>query len=209
MNLLHQVLFDLYQYCREDIDEVIVVDDYSEDKDLDEYYFQGMMVKKLPVTVIKKVEHEGFLKASNVGMREASGDIVVLLSNDVRVKDNIVKQIKETLAETPKAIIGNRFIIFDTGWNRFDGIIFPYIEGWLIACHKMYWEELGGFDEQFAPNDYEDIDFSTNARRFGFTLIGLKNEKVFHLGAQSLGYNPERESITNQNREKFRKKWLG
>jgi hypothetical protein len=31
---------------------------------------------------------------------------------------------------------------------------------------------------------------------------------VRHIGAQSIGYNPEREKITIRNKELFRKKWI-
>lgn len=208
MHLLHQVLFDLYQYCRDDIDEIIVVDDCSKDPDLNNYYVKGMMIGKLPVTVLKKETNDGFLKTSNRGVQEASGDIVILLSNDVRVKDNFVKQIKDKLTISKRSIIGNRFINFDSGWNVFNDAIFCYLEGWLLACTKDAWNDIGGFDEQFGSSDYEDVDFSTTAIRKGYDLVSLDNPKITHIGGQSYGFNPKREARTNENKEKFKAKWI-
>lgn len=209
MSLLHQVLFDLYKHCRDDIDEIIVVDDYSQDEDLYKYYVDGMMIGMLPVTVIKKEQNDGFLKTCNLGVREAMGDIVVVLSNDVRVLDNVAKQVKRVLEDNNRILIGNRHINYDSGWNTFDGKTYNYLEGWFLACTKDGWNELGGFDEQYGSSDFEDVDLSTTAVSKGFVLLSLDNSKIMHNHpASSYGYNPEREARTKENREKFKKKWL-
>jgi len=209
MDLLHQILFGLWKYCKEDIDEIIIVDDFSNDPDLDNYYVNGMMINKLPVTVLKKETNEGFLKTCNRGVQEATGDIVVLLSNDVLIKDNFIKQAKtEIFAHSIGTIVGNRLLTFDTGWNKFGEKIFPYLEGWLLICTKDAWNDIGGFDERFGSSDYEDVDFSTMAVAKGYNLMSLDNSKITHIGGQSYGFNPNREVRTKENKIKFREKWI-
>lgn len=205
--LCHSLLFDLYQYCRS-AEEVLVVDDGSTDLDFIKGLQWWQEQHLLPLRIMELEENIGFLKACNAGVRKAKGDIVILISNDVHVKDDIVSIVANKLNYEPKTIIGNRLIEFDTGWNTFGGRIFPYLEGWLLAFTKSAWNELKGFDEIYSPYDCEDLDFSTNAIDKGYTLFSIDNSKVTHMGAQSIGFNPQREAITIRNKEKFRKKWM-
>jgi GT2 family glycosyltransferase len=151
----------------------------------------------------------GFLKASNAGLKKADGDVVCLISNDVRIYKDIVHGIFDKVSgwHSP-VLVGGRLLDFDTGWNEFDGKIFNYLEGWLLATTKDAWSELFYFDEQFIPSDMEDVDISTKALSLGYELISLPAEMTHHIGGQSIGFNPEREAITIRNKEKFRNKWM-
>lgn len=202
-DLCHSLLFDLYQKCAS-IDEVIVVNDGCTQVES----FTGLQwwreSQMLPVRELRLEENVGFLLASNAGMQEATGDIIILISNDVKVMGDIVLRIRHFLHDHPKALVGGRLLGFDTGWNNFDGHIFPYLEGWLLAACSDVWKSVGYFDEQFAPHDYEDIDLSVKVGR----LLALPEDLTIHHGAQTIGYNPQREEQTQKNREKFRKKWI-
>lgn len=204
--LLHQLLFDIYQFNR-DVFEVLVINNGSTDLE----YFQGLEwwrnSKMLPIHVLELEENIGFLRACNAGVRASKGNMVILVSNDVRITENITNKITETLTKS-KSIIGGKYYLQSTGWNDFGDKMFPYLEGWLLAFTREAWNELGGFDEIFAPNDYEDIDFSTKALAMGYSLVELGSPKVSHLGAKTILYGPEREAITKQNRKKFQKKWI-
>jgi len=203
--LLHQVLYDIYQKCSP-VDEVIVVDDASTAESfhngLEWWKTNGM----LPIRHIRNTKNQMFLKSSNIGMRQARGDVVCLISNDVRIHKDIVKQI---LSYDPAELlfIGGRYLDWDTGWNTFNNRVYGYLEGWLLSAPNEMWKELDYFDEQFAPSDMEDVDISTKAVEAGYTLMALPSDMTTHLGGQSIGFNPEREKITLANKEKFRKKW--
>lgn len=204
-DLSHSLLFDIFTWCRS-VDEVVLLDNGSTEHDGHAWWTKGGM---LPIKYVRLEENVGFLRGANRGMQEATGDILILISNDVSVKDDIVSQIVRLLGETSqRVIVGGRYLGFDTGWNCFEGKIYPYLEGWLLACHKEHWQELGGFDEQFCPNDFEDVDFSTNAIGKGFAMVGLENPKITHAGGGTLGFSDERRALTERNREKFREKWV-
>ena len=205
-DLTHILLFGLYQRCAS-IDEIIVVNDGC----TQEESFSGLdwwkSTELLPVRELRLKKNVGFLKASNAGMKQATGDIIILISNDVIVRGDIVLRIRHIL-EDKKAFVGGRLLDWNTGWNEFDGRIFPYLEGWLLAASTLSWEELDYFDGRYAPHDYEDVDISTNAISKGYQLVALPEDLTFHQSASTIGYNPEREELTKQNREKFREKWL-
>lgn len=209
--LVHQLLFDLYTYNRDSIYEIILVDDDSTE---DSVYggarwwksiYSGMDNSNV-IKYVKLEKNVGFLRSSNCGMNQASGDILILISTDVRCPCKFVEDVVRVLS-APKTITGGKLLNFDTGWNKFYGKIYPYIEGWLLACTKEAWDTIGGFDDRFAPCDFEDIDFTTAALSKGYGVIALDNPKIVHLGAQSIGYNLEREKGTNINKIKFEEKW--
>lgn len=206
-DLCHTLLFDLYKHCAF-IDEIIVVNDGCTQAES----FAGLQwwreTQILPVRELRIEENVGFLLASNMGMKDATGDIIVLISNDVRVMGDIVVRIRHIIKNTSEVLIGGRVLNWDTGWNTFDGELYEYVEGWLLAAHKDGWKKLNYFDERYAPNDFEDIDISTNAISSGYKLVSLPEDLTFHLPGQTLQYTPKREVVTKINREKFREKWI-
>jgi len=207
-HLTHQLLFDVYQKCS-DVHEVVVVNDNCNDQDVLDglKWWQGNGM--LPIKVIKLDENVMFLKASNIAIKACTGDVIITISNDVRIHKDIVSPISIALQPTTynRTIVGGRYLDWDTGWNTFNKKIFPYLEGWLLATRKEHWEELGYFDERYAPSDMEDVDICTTAKSLGFDLVALTQDCTTHIGAQSISYGSAREAITIANKEKFRKKW--
>jgi GT2 family glycosyltransferase len=204
-HLINDLMVDVHKHTHPD--EIIIVDDYSSDKEtLDGIAWWAANYDN--ITVLRPAENLGFLKASNYGVSKATGDIICLISSDVRIEDDLANIVKESLKLNPKLLIGGVVYRETTGWNDFDSRIFPYAEGWLLCCLKSTWEELGGFDERYAPHDFEDVDLSTNAVSKGYTLASLNTYNIRHLGAQTIGYNGIRNELTMRNREKFRTKWL-
>lgn len=206
-DLLHARLFEIYQKCSPVL-EVIVVDDCSTDKDyadgLEWWKTNGM----LNVRHLRMTKNGGFILSSNAGIQNAIGDIVILLSSDVQLSTDIVEPIRNLLGTNRRALVGGRLLDFDTGWNNFNGRIFPYLEGWLLAATRKDWKELGYLDEDLVPWDFEDVSLSTKAMQLKYDLVPLNSDKIYHMSGQTIGFNPEREAITNRNREIFRQKYV-
>jgi GT2 family glycosyltransferase len=202
-DLLHQLLFDLYKNCSL-IEEVIIVNNGNEHNNPD--VLNGLAWWKstnmLPIEVLDIPENIGFLKASNVGLKHAVEDRIILISTDVRVHEDIVDYPYMT-----NSLTGGRHLDWDTGWNTVDGKIYPYIEGWILAAPKTVWERLGYFDERYSPNDMEDVDLSATASSKDIPLDIFPDGYVSHLGAQTIKYGEEREAITKINKKKFEDKW--
>jgi glycosyltransferase involved in cell wall biosynthesis len=76
--LINQLLCDIRDNCTPD--EVIVVDDFSTNGaaiDMLEWW-----AKNYDVRVLRTPEDLGFLRTSNFGLKQVSGDIVCLISTD-------------------------------------------------------------------------------------------------------------------------------
>lgn len=202
--LLHQLLWDIYKNCSPCY-EIIVTDNGDDQETVDGLnWWAGL----LPVRHIRNKKNMGFLKNSNNGLKLATGDALCLISTDVRIHQDIVKYtLDDSYLQT---VWGGRYLDFDTGWNSFNGEVFPYLEGWLLCASREDWKELDYFDEQFAPHDMEDVDFSTKVRKSKLPIkLGTYPEGyVSHIGAQTIGYNPEREKLTLENKKKFYEKWV-
>ena len=206
-HLLHQVLYDIYQRCPPVL-EVVVVDDGSADQDYHDGLKWWNQNGLLPLRVVKKSENTGFLKTSNAGLKRAKGDVICLLSNDVRIYKDIGTPLLQMFEQNEKQLVGARLIDWNSGWNTFGGVTFPYIEGWLLTMTSDGWKDVGYFDEEFAPYDFEDVDLSTQALSCGYSLNIIPDGYVQHLGGQSIGFNSVREEQTKRNQRKFEKKWV-
>lgn len=197
--LLHALLWDIWKNCTPP-HEVIVTDDGNDEETLDGLKWWNSS-GLLP---IKHFRHNGvgFLMNSNYGLQKASGNLVALVSTDVRIYKDIVGYWvnRETL-------MGGRLIDWDSGWNTFNNKTYPYVEGWLLCMYQENWEQLNYFDERFAPNDMEDVDLSTSAIEHGISLKTYPEGYVSHIGAQTIGYNENREKVTLENKKKFYEKW--
>lgn len=205
-DLLHARLFEIYQKCQPVL-EVIVVDDCS----TEDAYRDGLEWWKtngmLNVRHLRMKQNGGFILSSNAGIKRSIGDIVCLLSSDVRVMEDLTAPLQKSLGSNQRALVGNRLIDWDSGWNTFKGVTFPYLEGWLLAATKQGWEELGYLDEDLVPHDFEDVSLSTKAMQLGYDLVSMALTRVEHIGGQTIGFSPDREVITNRNRLIFEQKY--
>ena len=194
-----------------------MIDDCSDDDGVTEgglnWWASFRVQYNFNVSAIRTPENLNFLLASNFGIRHLfdrtnDDDIIILLSNDVEIRTNFVRQIEDIISQFPMSLVGGILYSTNTGWNEFGGRLFPYIEGWLLAMDRNGWSAAGiGFDERFAPSDYEDIDLSTAMGVIGYALIPLNNPGLHHIGGQSIHYGAERMARTLENKKKFEEKW--
>ena len=214
-NLAHARMMELFKYAPLDT-EIVMVNDASTDPECRKG--AGWWQKRAGRHEIKYVENKinlGFGGSHNAGASVATGDILCFLSNDVVVRTNFVDNVSTSLLETPYALLGGEIIYWPAGWNQFefDGhkMVIPYCNGWLLACTREVWDNMGGFDvETYGKFDFEDIDLSTNALSRGYDLLSLNLPKhvLHHLSGvtiRSLGI--DRMKITKENKEKFISKW--
>jgi len=208
--LTNKMLYSLQKKEKESIGKILVIDDCSPDEEVQ----TGLAWWKSQWDVIEVVRNEtnlGFLQSSNKGMKMVTGnpdEIVILLSNDVEIRTNFVRQVADNLSHGERALIGGILLSHDTGWNKFGDKLFPYLEGWLLGARSMDWQVLEGFDTRFVPHIFEDVDLSTLALKYGYELIPLNNPGLHHMTGQTIKYGAERDQLTKEHQEKFRLKWI-
>jgi len=221
--LTDTLLSGLAKHEYDNINKLVIVDDASTEETLRltrarlgawnkrTYIITNTVTDGGKISVI----NAGFTISANRGLKFAADcvddnntSIIFLISNDVQVRGKFIQQTADILLAPQKHLVGNNLLSYYTGWNKFGDRLFPYLPGHFLAATAQGWQELGYFDEAYAPWDYEDMDLSTTAMSFGYGLTPLNNPMIVHCGGGSIGYNPEREAITRRNREYFRRKWM-
>lgn len=185
--------------------EVILANDGSVEP---KTYLQLEQARKMfPFRTVGFEENHGFSSVNRVGALEAEGEVLCFLSSDVKIMKNFIGLVEHLKGRW----LGGRYLQYDTGWNKFGEVIFPYLEGWFVACRADEFWKVGGWDSRFDPHDYEDIDLSTAAIRGGYTLEEIPDGYLKHIGCGTLSRKKTvyaRAEITKSNQEIFRQKWL-
>lgn len=62
--------------------------------------------------------------------------------------------------------------------------------GAFLMVRRAAWEQIGGFDEQFYPVWYEDVDFCLRLRQNGWRIRYVPGVRAIHAGGHSVGRLP-------------------
>lgn len=174
-----------------DTDEIIIVDDASQDESAD---FISTNFPK--VKLVKHRQNIGFTRSVNDGFNTASGDIVFLLNQDVVPASDLVK--KTLAAFKDPSIFAVSFNENDSEYSYsqvtwVNGFLqfgsgpmsnYPHVSAWAsggsAAFRRVVWNHLGGFDPIFSPGYYEDLDLGLRATAHGYKIIWDPTTKVQH-----------------------------
>jgi len=180
--------------------EIIVVDNGSSDGSA------AFVESHFPqVRLIRCEKNQGFGGASNLGVRSAENDIVVLLNNDMRVAPGFLDPLLAPFADPQVFSVTSQIFFSDTnkfreetgltqGWweggrlrvthRHCDSIQreFPcfYGGGGSSAYDRRKFLELGGFDTIFRPLYYEDTDLGFMAWKRGWKVLYQPHSIVHH-----------------------------
>jgi|SRR3989344_6039907 len=176
-------------------DEIVIVDDASADP----VHLEGGRMDSFQVKVIRHSKNLGFPVSVNDGFAAATGEIVVLLNQDVKPDKNLLKYtlphftdpkvfavtFNEQGRSWAKAEIKNGFLEFSNG--KMDNRVHEsfWASGGSAAFRKSYWDTLGGFDPKFSPGYYEDLDIGWRAGNIGYKILWVPDAKVTHAAPES------------------------
>ncbi|MHB8204732.1 MAG: glycosyltransferase, partial [Desulfomonilaceae bacterium] len=164
--------------------EIIVVDDCSQDNTA------GWISRLGFLNYIRNIRNLGFIGSCNKGAGAAKGKYLVFLNNDTIVLPRWLDELRDTFVNFPNAgLVGSKLIYPDgrlqeagciiwndgSAWNygRCDDPNKPaynyarqvdYCSGASIMVPKDLFNELGQFDEVYAPAYCEDSDLAFKVR---------------------------------------------
>jgi GT2 family glycosyltransferase len=210
--------------------EILLADDCSTEDNYD--LLDGIQPN---VRITRTDNNSGFVKNCNHAARVARGDYLVFLNNDCLPLsgwlDNLIKTAE---SDASVGIVGSKLLYPNgslqeaggviwrdgSGWNygRGDNPFMPeynytkevdYCTGASFCIKKSLWDELGGFDEYFAPAYYEETDLSFRLREKGYQTIYEPRSVAIHLEGISngtdLGTGLKKHQLIN--RQKFLERW--
>lgn len=209
--------------------EVILADDCSDD-------LTTQITTVVENIIVAKTETNlRFLRNCNNAAKYAKGQYILFLNNDTQVQRDWLKPLVELIErDATIGMVGSKLVYADgslqeaggiiwsdgSGWNygRNDDAMKPeynyvrdvdYVSGAAIMIRKNLWEQLGGFDEHFAPAYCEDSDLAFMVRRAGYRTVYQPASVVVHFEGKSNGTNLNSgvKKYQVENSIKLRKKW--
>lgn len=207
--------------------EIIVVDNNS--SDLSPKYFYKAQKLYPQLQVIYNSTNLGFATANNIGLKNATGEYIILLNSDTIVTnnwiENLIKHLKNAkigLVGPVTNLIGNEAKI-DLKYKstaEMQEKVRKYVEKhqgsffeidnlafFCVAGKKSLFDEIGPLDERFKFGFFEDDDYCIRVKKKGYKLICAEDVFIHHVGHATLNKMPQFSKIFNINRIKFEKKW--
>ncbi|MFC1649240.1 glycosyltransferase family 2 protein [Patescibacteria group bacterium] len=193
IDLLKKHLPKVFEASRQKINniiEVVVVDDASTDGSVD---FLKDNYSEVRVIVHKK--NLRFAETVNSGFREAKGELVCLLNNDVSPATNFLRStialfenedvfgvsLGELDYSWSKGIFQDGFVEHASGKRTKKHHSTFWISGGSGLFRKSMWKKLSGMDSKlFSPFYWEDLDISYRAMKRGWKLLWDPSAKVTH-----------------------------
>ena len=220
--------YNNYENC-----EIIIVDNLSTDGTRD--YLTSYCTKHKHIKCILHNENSGFAAGNNIGIKEASGEYIILLNNDTYVTPNWIQNlihhfdIDNTIGMVgPRTNnIGNEARM-ETYYNSMDEMInlsysiyynnrekqydINVLAFFCVAIKREVIETVGLLDEIFGIGMFEDDDYCIRTKNAGYKLICADDVFIHHHLGASFNKNPEwKEKLFKKNKAIFEKrygKWI-
>jgi GT2 family glycosyltransferase len=158
-------------------------------------------------------DNRGFAEACNRGVAAGTGDVVVLLNNDVDAHPDFVERLVAPLQSDPllgsvaalmlqpgEGYIDSAGLVADTalgGFPRLQGLqvseagrerpVLAGPAGTAAAYRRSAWEQVGGLDEAIFAY-MEDFDLALRLRSAGWKTVLAKDAVGVHLGSATHGH---------------------
>lgn len=182
--------------------EVIVVDDCSSDNTAEWSWHQNNPAAAMPdvypedypnnpgidvpltLKVVKQKNNGGFAKSCNKGFEVSSGEYVLFLNNDIRVRKDYETWVDDLIyGAKDNSLVGPTGGILDNNLNFISetNTIVPgnfYMSGWCLCAKRSLFENFilelnefkGPFSEEFGRAYFEDTDLGFRARAANITM---------------------------------------
>lgn len=192
-----------YQY------EMIVVDNASTHDDA------NRLEKEYPwIKLVRSERNLGFSGGNNLGAKHAMGDFYLFINNDVTFNSDMIEPLLARFAQDAKiGAISPSIYDFETNKLIFSGVRplgkfmirinytedesvsqeIPLAIGTAVIVRKTTYDQTGGWPEPYFLYE-EELDWSLNIRRCGFTIWYEKESAVYHKGSMTTG----KESLLQQ-----------
>lgn len=162
--------------------------DYSHGIRIDGQSYQGIL------KLIEYPEAIGYTRATNAGIKEASGEFVILMNDDCVILDYAAKNEWINILEKPftdqtVGVTGVKKIFSQQAKSSF--LVF-----FLVMIRRSIFETVGYLDESFSPGGGEDIDFCLRLKKFGLRAVKAPNDdENYEYGTQYPVYHAGEKSV--------------
>lgn len=203
--------------------EIIIVENNSETKQIQEYYQEISMHPKVQVVTYEGVFN--YSKINNYGASFAKGEFVLLLNNDTEViTQGWIEEMLMYGQRQDVGVVGAKLyyedrtiqhagIVIGLGAHRTAGHTHykvpeanvgymgklcyaqnvTAVTGACMLVRKSLYEQLGGLDEEYAVA-LNDVDFCLRVRKLGLLNIFTPFAELYHYESKSRGSDNKRDA---------------
>ncbi|HUY22372.1 MAG TPA: glycosyltransferase [Acidimicrobiales bacterium] len=186
--------------------------------------------------VVRNEENTGFGPACNQGAALARGEFILFLNNDTVLLPGWLEPLVAALDDDPMlAAVQPKLLYPDGRLNDAGGLVFAagqpwvygkgrpepdapefscrrapdYASGACLLVRRTAFEDVGGFDDRYAPAYYEDTDLSFALRAAGWRVLFEPASKVVHVEGGTAGTDVTQglKVYQERNAAKFAEKW--
>ncbi|MBI4472928.1 MAG: glycosyltransferase family 2 protein [Acidobacteria bacterium] len=214
--------------------EILVVDNASEDASI-----ESVEIFRNRVGFIRNSVNRGFAAAVNQAFDATSSAYVLVLNPDIQVMPGAVQLLEDFMDAHPKAgavggYVNEKYlprefptvgalVLENLGFRRHsppckggecsttEAVPVDQPAAAALMVRRDAYEEVGGFDEQFYPAWYEDVDFCLRLRARGWEIYYTPTAEFLHEGgysAEALG-SEKFASAYYLNQVRYARKHLG
>lgn len=203
--------------------ETVIVDNNSSDE-------TASLLERIDgARILRNAENTGFLRAANQAAAEAAGRNLLFLNNDALPFPGAIGRAGARLESDPAiGVVGGRIVtargrLQEAGpvvWRDAKAVGFgmgrrpdaprfrvardvDYVCGAFLLTPRALFQDLGGFDERFAPAYYEEMDYCFRVRAAGRRVVYDPGVRLFHLGFGSASHFFEPLGRMQRNRRKM------
>jgi GT2 family glycosyltransferase/SAM-dependent methyltransferase len=209
--------------------EVLVVDDASPD------HTAELIAASPGVRLVRTKRNLGFVGACNLGASHARGTYLLFLNNDTEVRPGALDALVDVVdSDEQIGLVGAKLVYPDGRLQECGGVIWADGSGWnygrdrdadapefqvrrdvdycsgaAILVRRDLFEQVGGFDQRYAPAYYEDTDLAFAIRATGHRTIVEPRAVVVHHEGVSHGTDLAAgvKRFQEINRTQFVEKW--
>jgi GT2 family glycosyltransferase len=205
--LTHRCLESIIKETAEGTYEAIVVDNGSDEPT------RQMLSGVGGLRLIRNDTNVGFVGACNQGAAAAKAEFVVFLNNDTIVLPDWLDALIRTFERDPLVGAVGAKLVYPSGrLQEAGGIIWSDGHGWnygrnedpnapafgyvrevdycsgaCLAVRRSLFEQLGGFDNRYAPAYYEDVDLAFRLREAGYRVLYQPASQIVHFEGATAG----------------------
>jgi GT2 family glycosyltransferase len=214
---LEDVLRDLVQNVGLSSETIVVCN--GTDPELRQFVQADRRIQKFCINSV----NVGVARAWNMGAQLAEGEALCFVNDDVEIGKGAVESLYEVLMSTPGGgQVGPRGARWRAGaherWVGEKTIEEAHaVSGFMFLIRGDLFRQIGGFDVQYTPAGFEEIDMSFEIRRRGGKCLVVPNLPIHHhhhhgvsayrTDIAYLGKSIDTDSLHERNRRYFLAKW--
>lgn len=201
--------------------EIIIVENNSVEKETFEYYEKLKENEKIKI-ITDQEKQFNYSKLNNLGVKEATGDYVLFMNNDIEIlSDQFLRIMLGTAQRKDVGAVGGK-LLYPDGTIQHAGIVlnftgvaghvnahlrnsdigymgrvmiqqnFSAVTGALLMVEKKKFREVEGFDETF-PVAYNDVDLCIKLLKKDFVNVYDPYVYAYHYESKTRGYEDTEE----------------